>query len=210
MLPLQIITRFSGFQAFLSAQSTPLGESLGRSNQRGSKTSNQACYGHPRCNLNLVGLFRFSLFVCRCLDAFSSSFTHAAINLQPPSRTVLYIRPQGQVQRCFSVPRDAKYPTILCHAVRPFFFLYPPRPTFSRVLQLSRYDPHHAEQRPRPQQPLRAHGCFRSLSSPDMTMTLCLDNLWSPMRSSAPDHNNLLVRTAISMLSHSVRWMVSL
>ena len=34
------------------------------------------------------------------------------------------------------VPRDAKQPKILCHAVRPFF-LVPPRPTFSRVLQLS-------------------------------------------------------------------------
>ena len=34
-----------------------------------------------------------SLFLCRCLDAFSSSFIHAAINLQPPSRTVLYQTP---------------------------------------------------------------------------------------------------------------------
>ena len=43
----------SGFQASLSTQSTPLEESLGRSNQRGSKRS-QACYSHPRFNLNLV------------------------------------------------------------------------------------------------------------------------------------------------------------
>ena len=49
-----------GFQVFISTQPTPLGESLGRSNQRGSKTS-QACYGHPRCNPNLVRLFRFLL-----------------------------------------------------------------------------------------------------------------------------------------------------
>ena len=34
-----------------------------------------------------------SLFLCRCSDAFSSSFTHAAIHLQPPSRTVLYQTP---------------------------------------------------------------------------------------------------------------------
>ena len=33
-----------------------------------------------------------------------------------------------------------------------------------------------------------------------------LGNLWSPMRSSAPDHNNLLVRTVVSMFSHSVLW----
>ena len=54
-------TALSGFSGFssLSAQPTPLGGSLGRSNERGSKTS-QACYGHPRCNLNLVRLFRFS------------------------------------------------------------------------------------------------------------------------------------------------------
>ena len=30
-----------------------------------------------------------SLFLCRCSDAFSSSFTHAAINLKPSSCTVL-------------------------------------------------------------------------------------------------------------------------
>ena len=34
--------------------------SLGRSNPRGSKTS-QVCYSHLRCNLNLVRFFRFSL-----------------------------------------------------------------------------------------------------------------------------------------------------
>ena len=31
-----------------------------------------------------------SLFLYRCSDSYSSSFTHAAINLKPPSRTVLY------------------------------------------------------------------------------------------------------------------------
>ena len=52
----------SGFQFSLTAQSTALRGSLGWSNQRGSKTS-QACYSHPRCNLNLVRLFRFSLLL---------------------------------------------------------------------------------------------------------------------------------------------------
>ena len=51
-----------GFQFSLTAQSTSLRESFGWSNQRGSKTS-QACYSHPRCNLNLVRLFRFSLLL---------------------------------------------------------------------------------------------------------------------------------------------------
>ena len=46
----------------LTAQSTSLRESLGWSNQRGSKTS-QACYSRPRCNLNLVRIFRFSLLL---------------------------------------------------------------------------------------------------------------------------------------------------
>ena len=40
----------SGVQASLSAQSTSLKESLGWSNQRGSKTS-LACYSHPRFNI---------------------------------------------------------------------------------------------------------------------------------------------------------------
>ena len=66
-----------------------LGKSLGRSNQRGSNTP-QACYGHPRCNLNLVRP------LCRFLDAFSFSLIHhAAINLQPPSHAVLYQTPRS-------------------------------------------------------------------------------------------------------------------
>ena len=52
-----IITVLSRFQASLSSQPTPLGESFSRFNQCGFKTS-QACYGHHRCNhLNLVRLF---------------------------------------------------------------------------------------------------------------------------------------------------------
>ena len=39
-----------------------LSESLGWFNRRGSKTS-QACYSHPRCDLNLARLFRFSLLL---------------------------------------------------------------------------------------------------------------------------------------------------
>ena len=45
-----------GFQVSLSRQPPPLGQSLGPSNQRSSKTS-QACYGYPRCNLDLMRLF---------------------------------------------------------------------------------------------------------------------------------------------------------
>ena len=69
-----------GFQFSLTAKSTSLRESLGWPNQRGSKTS-QACYSHPRCNLNLVRLFRFSfllpligrIFCSRCFFFFLPS-----------------------------------------------------------------------------------------------------------------------------------------
>ena len=36
-----------------------------------------------------------SLFLCRCSEAFPFSFTHAAINLQPHSRAVLYQAPES-------------------------------------------------------------------------------------------------------------------
>ena len=51
------------------------------------------------------------------------------------------------------------------------YFSFPPRPTFPRVLQLSRHDPiglfvvAQAEQPPRPRQPRRAHACFDTLTS---------------------------------------------
>ena len=49
-----------GFQA----QPTPLGESLGRSNQRGSITFSSFLRSPRRCNLNLLRLFRlFSLLL---------------------------------------------------------------------------------------------------------------------------------------------------
>ena len=79
----------SGIQVSLSVQSTPLGESLGRCNQRGSKTS-QVCYSHPRCNLNLVRLFRFSLplpvfgrlflFLHPCGHKPKATFTYCAVS----------------------------------------------------------------------------------------------------------------------------------
>ena len=82
-------TVLSGFLAFLLAQVTPLGGSMCRSSQSGSKTS-QACYSHPRCNLNVVRLFRFSL----PLPVFGRPFLSPpprspSLYLQPPSHTVL-------------------------------------------------------------------------------------------------------------------------
>ena len=52
----------SGFQFSLTAQSTSHRESLGWSNQSGSKAS-QACYNQRRCNLNFVRLFCVSLLL---------------------------------------------------------------------------------------------------------------------------------------------------
>ena len=161
----------SGFQVSLSAQSTLFGEPLGRSNQHGSKTS-QACYSHSRCNLNLVHFFRFSL----PLPVFGHLFTHAAINLQPPSRIVLHQTPESSAAVLQYPVMTNSRRSSATQPVHSFTFLPGPRfPVFS--------------------------------SSPDMIL---LGNLWSPMQSSALDHNNLFVRTVFSMLSHSVRWRASL
>ena len=55
----------------------------------------QACCSHPRCDLNLVRLFRFILSSSAddWTHFLSPSPTHAAINLQPPSCTALYHTP---------------------------------------------------------------------------------------------------------------------
>ena len=45
--------------------------------------------------ISTLSTYFASLFPCRCSDAFSSSFNHSAINLQPPSRTTVPCRLQG-------------------------------------------------------------------------------------------------------------------
>ena len=94
---------------------------MGRSNQRGSKTS-QACHGHLRCNVNLVRFFplHFTLPVFGRLFLFRS-LTHAAINLQPPSHTV----PNPGVKcRGALAPRDTKRPQSV------HYLSFPPSPRF--------------------------------------------------------------------------------
>ena len=117
-----------------------------------------------------------SLFLYRFSGVFSSCLTHAAINLQSPSRIVLYQAPgsSAAVLQSTLMPnsRRSSAPQSVLYFSLP---LGPHRPAFS--------------------------------SSPDMTL---LGNMWSPMRTSAPDHNNFLVRTVTSIVSHPVRWMVSL
>ena len=117
-----------------------------------------------------------SLFLCRCSDAFSYCFTHADINLQPPSRSVLYQTPGSSAAVLHSPIMPNSRRTAATLSVH--YFSFPPGPRFPAFS-----------------------------SSPDMTL---LGNLWSPMWSSAPDHSNLLVRTVVSMLPHSVHWRASL
>ena len=108
----------------------------------------------------------FFLFLCRCLDAFSSYLTHhAAINLQPPSCTVLY-QTSGSSEVVLKSPvMPSSRRSSGTQSVH--YFSFPPGPRYP------------------------AFSC-----SPDTTL---LGNLWSPMRSSAPAHNNLLVRTVVSI-----------
>ena len=95
-----------------------------------------------------------SLSLCRFSDVFSSSLTHATINLQTPSSTALYQTPGSR--RRTQTPKDPlpRSPSILS----------PPPPGL-------RY-------------------CPAFSSSLDMTL---MGNLWSPMWSSAPSHNNFLL-----------------
>ena len=117
-----------------------------------------------------------SFFLCRCPDAFYSFFTHAAINLQPPSLTVLYQTPGSKAAVLQSLVMSNSRRSSATQCVN--YFSSPP---CSRFPAFS--------------------------SSSDMTL---LRNVWSPMQSSAPDHNNILVRTVVSMLLHSLHWKASL
>ena len=127
---------FRSSQAFLSAQPMPLGDSLGRSNQRGSETS-QASNGHPTHDLSLVCASSCSLFLCRFSDAFSSSLTQATTF----AYYVLYQTPSAKalVRRYYSPPRCQTSDDLLS---RSLSVIYPsPRPMLTRVLQLPRRDP---------------------------------------------------------------------
>ena len=95
----------SGFQASLSTQLMSLRESLGWSNQRDSKTS-QACYSHPRRNLNLVCFFRFSL----PLPVFGTLFISLYPRAHKPTAPFTYFAIPDLRVKCGGapVPCDAK------------------------------------------------------------------------------------------------------
>ena len=73
-----------------------------------------------------------SLFLCRCSDAFSSPFNHAAVNLQPPSRTVLYQTPRSSAAVLQSPVMPNSRKSSATQSVSSFSFPPGPRfPTFS-------------------------------------------------------------------------------
>ena len=122
----------SGLQFFLQAQSTStsLRKSLGWSVSSlldSPQARPQPCWPLPLLS-SFAGVWTSFLFLHPRGHKPTAPFTYCAI---PAPRV-----------KCGSVPvpRDTKQPKILCHAVRPLSLL-PPRPTFPRVLQLSRYDP---------------------------------------------------------------------
>ena len=99
---------------------------------------------------------------------FLVPYTHAAINLQPPPCTVLYQTPgsSAAVHQSPVMPNSRRsYATQSVH-----YFSFPPGPRFPAfssspgmtLLGLPMVT--HAEQRPRPEPPTRAHGCFDALA----------------------------------------------
>ena len=117
-----------------------------------------------------------SLCLCQFLDAFSCSLTHAAVNLQPSSRTVLYETPGSSTAVLQSPVMSNIRRSSDMYSINYFSFSPGPRlPAFSDF--------------------------------PGMTL---LGNLWSPLRSTATDHTNLLMRTVASILSRPVRSRASL
>ena len=132
-------------------------ESSGWSNQRGSKAS-QACYNHPRCNINLVRLVRFSL----PLPVFGRIFFFLHPRRHKHTAPFMYHAiPDPAVLQSPMMPNSRR--SSVTQSV--YYFSFPPGPRFPAFS-----------------------------SSPDVTL---LGNVWSPMWSSAPDNNHLLVRTVL-------------
>ena len=129
------ITSYSrGSQASPSVQPTPPREFLVRSNQRSSETS-QASYGHSGCKLNFVRIFYSSLPLPLFRRFFL--FPHPRGH-KPATPFAYYIVPSTRVGCSGTpVPRDAKRPIILCHAVHPLFLFPPPAHVVLRSPALS-------------------------------------------------------------------------
>ena len=117
----------SGFQVSLQARSTSLRESLGWSNQRGSKTP-QACHRHPRHNLNLIRLFRFYfplpvfgrifLFLPPRGYTPTAPVTYCVLYQAPGSRAAVFQSPVMPNSRRSSATQSV------------YYFSFPPGPRF--------------------------------------------------------------------------------
>ena len=125
-----------------------------------------------------------SLFLCRFSGAFSSFFLQPCCSLPSPTRQWTYSSVHIQYR---AVPN----PRIKCGGA-------PVKPKSRR--SPATQSVHYFSFSPRPR--------FSAFSSsPDMML---FGNLWSPMRRSASDHDNLLVRTVVTMLLYSALWRASL
>ena len=77
---------------------------------------------------SILSAFSASLFLCRCSDAFFSSFTDAAINLQPPSRTALLYQTPGSSAQPSVMPNSRR--SSATQSVH--YFSFPPAHVFPR------------------------------------------------------------------------------
>ena len=80
------------------------------------------------CAISTLSASFASLFLCRCTDAFSSSPTYAAINLQPPSRTVLHQTPRSSAAVLQSLVMPNSRRSSATQSVH--YFSFPPGPRF--------------------------------------------------------------------------------
>ena len=137
--------------------------------------TSQACYGHHRCNLNIVRLVRFSL----PLSVFGRLFLFLHLCCYNPTALSMYCAVPNPRVKCGGAPVSPVMPNSQRSAATQsvYSFSFPPCPHIPAFS-----------------------------NSPDMAL---LGNLWSPMRSSALDHSNLLVHTIVLTLSHSIRWRVA-
>ena len=94
---------FSGFSGFPFGAADANWESLGQSNQCGSKTS-QASYGHPRCSLTLIRLFRLFLPLPVFGRIFLFPYPRGHKPTYSPFSTLSCTKLHSLVRRCFSPP----------------------------------------------------------------------------------------------------------
>ena len=127
------------------------------------------------------------------LETRISSLAHAVINLQQfPSHTVLYKTPGFSATLLQSPVMSNTRQSSTTQSVH-YYFSFSPGPRFPAVSSspnmiswvTSLWSPIYAEQRPRPQQPPSAHGCFDAFTSGSLEGVFVGDN--AVVRQLAPD-----------------------